>query len=75
MTLVRLEQQRLLAASMQVESTSQHALPHIVLGGLQQIWPRHMCGEGQQSPSLPQTSCGAQHTDPLMQCGAFGGQH
>jgi hypothetical protein len=31
MTLVRLEQQRLLAASMQVESTSQHALPHTVL--------------------------------------------
>jgi len=39
MTLVRLEQQRLLAASMQVESTSQHALPHTVLGGLQQTIP------------------------------------
>jgi hypothetical protein len=46
---------------------------HAWAGGLQHCWPRQTCGDGQQSPPFPQTSCGAQQA-PCTHCDAPAGQ-
>jgi hypothetical protein len=47
---------------------------HTWAGGLQHCWPKQTCGDGQQSPPLPQVSGSAQQA-PWTHCDASAGQH